>query len=109
MGCAILEDHLYVVGGTNRDNKVLTSVEQYSFRENTWQLVAPMHEARASTAVAAVNGRLYVFGGDVINEEQFYRARTTIADVECYDPNANTWSKCQSLPESRSEAGAAVV
>ena len=31
MGVAILDNHLYVVGGTNKQNEVLHSVEKYSF------------------------------------------------------------------------------
>ena len=29
MGCIVMEDCLYVVGGTNRHNEVLQSVERY--------------------------------------------------------------------------------
>lgn len=31
MGVAILDNHLYVVGGTNKHHNVLHSVEKYSF------------------------------------------------------------------------------
>lgn len=33
MGVAVLYDSLYVVGGTNRHNEVLSSVERYSFKQ----------------------------------------------------------------------------
>ena len=33
MGVAVLDNYLYVVGGTNRHNEVLTSIERYSFEK----------------------------------------------------------------------------
>ena len=33
MGCLVLGDHLYVMGGTNRHNEVLRSVERFSFQQ----------------------------------------------------------------------------
>jgi actin-binding protein IPP len=109
MGCLVLDDYLYVVGGTNRHNEVLQSVERYHFKEDRWQEIPPMLEPRASPSVAAVNGKIYVFGGDQINEVNFYRARTTIAAAECFDPLSNSWTPSDSLPESRSESGSVVI
>ena len=109
MGCVVLDDYLYVVGGTNRHNEVLQSVERYTFKDDSWQIMPPMMEPRASPSVAAANGKIYVFGGDQINEVNFYRARTTFSATECFDPLTNTWTKSEPLPESRSEAGAVVI
>ena len=109
MGCLVMDDCLYVIGGTNRHNEVLQSVERYHFKENRWEEIPPMLEARASPSVASVNGKIYIFGGDQINEVNFYRARTTIAIAEVYDPLTKTWKYSESLPESRSEAGAVVI
>lgn len=33
MGVTVLDDYLYVVGGTNKHNEVLQSVERYSFEK----------------------------------------------------------------------------
>ena len=104
-----MDDCLYVVGGTNRHNEVLQSVERYNFKEDRWQEIPPMLEARASPSVASVNGKIYVFGGDQINEVNFYRARTTISAAEVYDPLTNSWNHSENLPESRSESGAVVI
>ena len=68
-----------------------------------------MKEPRASPSVAAANGKIYVFGGDQIIEVNFYRARTTIAATECYDPLINTWTSSVELPQTRSESGAVVI
>lgn len=68
-----------------------------------------MSVGRASPAVAAVEGMLLVAGGDQAYEASFYRARSTIASVELYDPRSDVWCAGPSLPESRSEAGTAVL
>ena len=68
-----------------------------------------MQFARASPAVAAANGKIYAIGGDRISEVNFYRARITITEVECFDPLTNEWSLSTPLPESRSEAGAVII
>lgn len=66
MGVAILGRYLYVVGGNSSHQEVLKSVERYSFDEDKWESVAPMSVPRASPAVAAVDGYLYVAGGDQV-------------------------------------------
>ena len=109
MGCLVHDDCLYVMGGTNRNNEVLSSVERYNFKTGCWCVLPPMLEPRASPSVASVNSKIYVFGGDQINEVNFYRARNTVAFVEVFDPLANTWTQSIQMPESRSEAGAVVI
>ncbi len=109
MGCVVLEDYLYVAGGTNRNNEVLKSVERYSFSKDKWEMLPCMKEPRASPAMAAANGRIYAFGGEIIIDVNFYRARTTVATAECFDPLTGEWADCAPLPESRSEAGAVVL
>lgn len=109
MGCVVLDDNLYVLGGTNRHNEVLQSGERYNFLTNKWTEIPSMNHARASPAVAASNGKIYAIGGDQISEVNFYRARITISEVECFDPLTNEWTVVKPLPESRSEAGAVVI
>lgn len=109
MGVAILDRYLYVVGGNNSSQDVLSSVEKYSFDEDKWTTVCSMSVCRAIPAVASADGILYVAGGDQPCEVNFYRAQVTISSVECYDPLTNTWKSCPDLPVSRSEAGAVVL
>ena len=109
MGCLVHDDCLYVMGGTNRNNEVLSSVERYNFKTGCWSVLPPMLEPRASPSVASINNKIYVFGGDQINEVNFYRARSTVAFVEVFDPLANSWTQSIQMPESRSEAGAVVI
>jgi actin-binding protein IPP len=71
--------------------------------------VPSLSRGRASPAVAAADGLLYVMGGDQAHEVNFYRAQITMSSMECYDPLTNAWHDGPQLPESRSEAGAVVV
>ena len=109
MGCLVHDGCLYVMGGTNRNNEVLSSVERYNFKTGGWCVLPPMLEPRASPSVASVNSKIYVFGGDQINEVNFYRARNTVAFVEVFDPLTNSWTQSINMPDSRSEAGAVVI
>ncbi|KAJ2952769.1 hypothetical protein O0L34_g7129 [Tuta absoluta] len=108
---AILDGYLYVIGGNARRRTVLASVERYSFDDNSWEEVGSLKEARAGCAAGAAEGVLVVAGGDSESggERAFYRARTTLASVEIYDPRDDTWRLGPALPQSRAEAGAALL
>ncbi|KAL1132354.1 hypothetical protein AAG570_010310 [Ranatra chinensis] len=109
IGVAILEGYLYVVGGINRDHVGLRAVERYSFEQDKWSYICSLKTGRASPAVASAAGCLYVMGGNLTHEVNFYRAQVTITSVEMYDPVRNVWDEVPALPESRSEAAAIVL
>ena len=75
MGVAILNRHLYVVGGNSSNQEVLRTVEKYSFDEDKWTECAPMSVCRASPAVAAADELLYVGGGDQVEFLTFIKMR----------------------------------
>jgi actin-binding protein IPP len=68
-----------------------------------------MKGKRASPAVAAADGMLYVIGGDITHTINSYRSHITISSVERYNNSTSQWEDLPSLPESRSEAGVAVL
>ncbi|CAK1552064.1 unnamed protein product [Leptosia nina] len=106
----VLDNYLYVIGGIAPRRTVLASVERYSFDDDTWEEVGSLNEARACCVAGAAEGVLVVAGGDrESGERAFYRARTTLASVETYDPAENTWRSAPPLPHSRAEAGAALL
>ncbi len=63
MGCLVLDDCLYVIGGTNRRNEVLQSVERYHFKEDRYtppwkglnRTVRIRHQCRKTTALTATD------------------------------------------------------
>lgn len=79
--------------------------------QGTWEEVASLKEARAGCAAGAAEGTLVVAGGDSesAGERAFYRARTSLASVELYQPRDNLWRAGPPLPHSRAEAGAALL
>ncbi|KAF2365528.1 Kelch repeat type 1 [Trinorchestia longiramus] len=109
LAVAVLDGFMYAVGGTNKDFEVLSTVERYSFDEDRWKSMAALKVGRASPAIAAANNSLYVMGGDMPSDHSdFFRTQVTIQSVEVYDPYTDTWTDHPPLPESRSEAVAAV-
>ena len=59
-----------------------------------FETLADMPRARARHASAVVDGHVCVFGGRNLTDH-------LIAEVDCYDPAANTWSTPTSLPAER--------
>ncbi|KPJ15076.1 Actin-binding protein IPP [Papilio machaon] len=109
---AVLDNHLYVIGGNAPQRTVLASVERYNFDDNTWEEVASLRQARAGCAAGAADGVLVAAGGDSESDDgqrAFYRARTTLASVEVYEPAENVWRPAPPLPHVRAEAGAALL
>ena len=90
MAAAVINNTIYVVGGSNTfggDPLIpQTTVEAYDAIGNTWTTKAPMLTARTGAAAAAVNGTVYVIGGD------------GFGTVEAYDPAGDSWSARASIP-----------
>jgi len=91
---AVIDDKLYVVGGTDRklrQRPVYDVLEVYDPATGSWTVKASMPTARWGPGAAAAGGKLYVFGGARSSAEFF--------DVlEIYDPATNSWSTGSSMP-----------
>ncbi len=81
--------------------------------ENTWVTKATMNEARANFGFAAVNGKVYVFGGDqgyptgnLVPEA--VRMADTVNFTEEYNPTSDTWTFKKPMPTARALLGVAV-
>ena len=90
MAAAVINNIIYVVGGDSAaggdPSTPLTTVEAYDATTDTWTTKAPMLTARRFPAAAAVNGTLYVIGGD------------GTGSVEAYNPATDTWTMKASMP-----------
>jgi actin-binding protein IPP len=75
--------------------------------QDTWTAVCSMTTPRAGVTVAAANGLIYAIGGRTSNDE--FSAPTTMASVECYNPETDEWTGAGTMPISRCEAGVAVL
>lgn len=64
--------------------------------------VSPLPEAVSSPAAAEHDGKLYVIGGALSNEQATDK-------VHCYNPDTNTWTRRASMPHALSGISAVVL
>ena len=65
-GVAVIDNLLYAVGGSNRDDGTrsnLNSMERYNPDRDEWEEMPPMHRSRGAASVTALGGCLYAVGG----------------------------------------------
>ena len=86
-------DLVYVVGGATNGSPS-SALDAYDPATDTWTSLPPMPTPREGAGVAAVNGRIYVAGGNVAG------GASTNA-VEVFDPIGGTWSAGTPLPAAR--------
>ncbi|KAH8683819.1 kelch repeat-containing protein [Ilyonectria robusta] len=107
-------DGIVILGGIVPNNSLTpipffstTLVQIYSIKRNTWRTVAPLPKRLNHVNAAAVDGKIYVFGGldDGGEEQKILRA---VPDSWVYDTHADTWSPLPPLPEARGMAGLGV-
>lgn len=100
---AVVDDVVYVLGGVGRSDRkdvTVAVVEAYDPAARTWTRCAPMATARAFAAAAAVEGRIYVFGG-------LDAAGKALASGEVYDPTTDRWDDVPPMDVPRSRLAAA--
>ena len=76
---------MYAIGGKS-DVGSVNIVERFDPKEKAWCLVAPTLEKRVAACGAAVNGKVYVFGG--LRSESYSHS----SFCEMYDPVTDMWS-----------------
>eukprot|EP00957_Ditylum_brightwellii_P197868 15073450-Ditylum_brightwellii.AAC.1 len=64
-GCAaaVLNGRIIVVGGYDRNDRYLSSAEEYDPATGRWSSIPSMHTKRSGCAAAVLNGQLFVLGG----------------------------------------------
>lgn len=98
---AVLGDWIYIAGGRTMDGTPSNVLEAYSPRTDSWERRAPLPAALAGAALAAFEGRLYLFGG--------WDGQKDSAHVYSYDPEKDAWQPMTGLPSVRSYASAVVA
>lgn len=81
---AVVNNRIYVVGGTHQDlnggsnNVSLNITEEYNPDTDTWKVMADMPTARFSVGVAAINNIIYAVSG--------FNSSTYVTTVEAFTP-----------------------
>jgi kelch-like protein 1/4/5 len=99
-GVAVLDSHVYVVGGRN-GLQTLNTVDCFDPVTNSWLPVPPMCSYRHGVSVATLCGPLYAVGG--------HDGWSYLSSVERYDPSTKQWSHITSMSSPRSTAGVAIL
>ena len=106
LATAVVDGKLYAMGGRFLGNGIVSEdvqdthtnfnrVEMYDPKTDTWTTRHPMEIKRSGfTATTAVDGNIYVFGGQGIDGND-------INSVEKYDPNEDKWSFESPMPTGR--------
>ena len=87
-GCTLLSTGVKISAGL---------LHRYDPSTNTWTRLASAPEAHFSPVVGALNGRLYVAGGN-------NGSGATTSRLDMYDPATNTWTTMSPMPTARVSA-----
>lgn len=84
-GAVVLDEEIYIIGGTGFYGVQLQSCEKYNPKSNKLILIPPLLSIRSQHGVAVLNGKIYVCGGKTDR-------RTSTNTAEVFDPATNQWS-----------------
>ncbi|KAK3872770.1 hypothetical protein Pcinc_022165 [Petrolisthes cinctipes] len=109
-GTAVLNNHLYVVGGCF-NQALQENIHPFGFRyspqADRWSTMAPMMRERCRFSLSVLGGRLYAVGGACEASEG--GAGEEEGPCEAYDPKTDVWEVVTGLPGPRAQHGAAAI
>jgi len=88
-GCAVLGDHVYLVGGMQDNFKLVEPCDVFDVKARTWSAIPAPRRPRISPDLAVLNGRVYLAGGATPDDSG---ELTPNDSMECYDPLRGQWS-----------------
>jgi len=98
IGAAVIGNLIYVPGGLMQTGEVFTGLEIYDPRSGVWTAGTPVPVPVSSYAIAAYEGKLYLFGG--------WDGEDYLDQVLEYDPEEDRWEEKTPLPSGRRNASA---
>ncbi|XP_075066648.1 kelch-like protein 42 [Mixophyes fleayi] len=93
-GAAILNNYLFVAGGTRENGQEVSAVHSYNPSTGSWSEEPPMNQKRCNFRLLAVGGALYAVGGQ------------SLQTMESFNPAQNTWNLVAPLPDTLVEFSA---
>lgn len=100
---AVIDGHIYVVGGRTVTTGNVGHLEVYDPREDKWRLAAPMPQAQGGLAAAAIGNQLIAFGGEYFGRD----GHGVLPQAWRYDTVRDRWSALAPMPTPRHGLGAA--
>lgn len=97
----VIGNRLYVPGGRLANGTISDRFEVYDPQRDRWSSLNPLPAPRSAYALAAVEGKLYLFGG--WDGGAFQR------QVWQYDPDQDRWNERTPMPTARAFAGMARI
>ncbi len=94
LAAAVLDGHIYVLGGRDGLGNVLDLATRYDPKTNRWDVLPPLRTARVNAAAVALQGRIYVLGGRD-------RDGQVLDAVEFYDPAEDRWASFEDMEGER--------
>lgn len=91
---AVVNNKIYIIGGLTSWTSFTKKTEVYDAATDTWEEKAPIPTLRNNAATAVLDSLIYVIGG-AGTETDIWK---TIATVECYNTNTDTWTTKSNLP-----------
>lgn len=107
---AVLEGRLHIVGGRTMDGGNMPDHDVYLPDEDRWEALAPLPQPAAGPhgagglAMAALGGRLYVFGGEWFND-----GGGVYHQVWAWSPGTDAWEEMAPMPLPRHGLGAVTL
>lgn len=97
----VIGNKIYVPGGRLQSGESTDAFEAYDPQRDKWIALKPLPQKRSGYALAAFEGKLYLFGG--------WDGVAYHAEVWQYNTNSNSWSERTPMRVGRAYAGAAVA
>ena len=101
MAVAYLDGKIYVVGGYPSTRKSVDTVQVYDVKTDTWSLTTPYPTTINHASAVALDGLLYVIGGQTNAGGRREKSRYVDA-VHAYDPKTKKWTTRAPMPTKRS-------
>ena len=96
---------IYVMGGYPASRQTSRTVQVYDIASDRWQLGPELPQPNNHGMAAAVNGKVYLIGGQFTDDQEGATALNAVYEL---DPATGTWAEKARMPTARS-GGVAVV
>jgi N-acetylneuraminic acid mutarotase len=99
---AVLNDKIYILGGTVNYPYPTSTVLEYDPQMNSWESKADMLTARKNVTAVVLDNEIYVIGGLNMTDQN-------VATVESFSPAMNSWETKSDMNFAKSSASASVL